>query len=63
MKVRCITPFDDLKEHVPRNAGDEFEVDEKRLAELEAYAHARLVERVDERVEKPKPRKQKAKED
>ena len=46
MKVRCLRDFVDLKHNVVRKAGEVFEADKERLAELQNSRFGKLAERV-----------------
>ena len=60
MKIRALRRFEDYKEDVIREVGDEFEVTKARLDEINSASRVALVEVVKEKkVTKPKTTKKK----
>lgn len=57
MKVRCTRGFRDIVAGVFRNIGDEFEVDERRYAEINGAGYGQLVEPVPEAKRRTKAEK------
>lgn len=54
MLAECVRGFRDLRENVYREAGERFEVEPERLAEINGTAYGQLAKQADEA---PKPRR------